>query len=98
MARGAMKLEQQPAVLRAPGRTRPMMFSHNISGLSTSAEAQLMLRSLRIDIQKSGGMLRKLSPKKPLGATPTIVTAVPFMPNADPITDGSAAYFCCQVL
>lgn len=45
----------------------------------------------------SGGSPRKVSPKKPGGATPITVTGQALMMTALPINEGSRLKFCCQI-
>ncbi len=81
VSRGAM-----PSVV-APGLRRPMTRSQAETGWRSSELAPVIIGSCCSGIQRSGGLLRSVSPKKPGGATPATVNGWPSMTSVWPTSD-----------
>src|SRR5215471_4156468 len=80
-----------------PGRIRPIKYNQCVpaSLISASASRNGSVLSGR---KKSGGLLRRVSPKNPGGVIPTTVNGFSSILNTLPMTDGSDPYLSCHNL
>ncbi len=77
------------AATDSPGRSRPMMCSHELPRLVNVRRSSSRIRGSIVSGMVTSDGTPTATPKKSGGVTPTIVNGVPSMRRVWPIADGS---------